>query len=149
MLAAAELLESDYGVAAEVWSVTSFNELARDAHDVDRANLLDPLADPKVSFVQQSLPGKVPVIAATDYIRAYAEQIRGHVSADYRVLGTDGFGRSDTRDKLRHFFEVDRAFVALAALNTLADAQVLSKKEVASARDQLGIDAEKSNPRLV
>ena len=149
VLAAAELLESDYGVAAEVWSVTSFNELARDAHDVDRANLLDPLADPKVSFVQQSLPGKVPVIAATDYIRAYAEQIRGHVSADYRVLGTDGFGRSDTRDKLRHFFEVDRAFVALAALNTLADAQVLSKKEVASARDQLGIDAEKSNPRLV
>ena len=149
VLAAAELLESDYGVAAEVWSVTSFNELARDAHDVDRANLLDPLADPKVSFVQESLPGDTPVIAATDYIRAYAEQIRGHVSADYRVLGTDGFGRSDTRDKLRHFFEVDRAFVALAALSALADAQVISKKEVAAARDQLGIDAAKSNPRLV
>ena len=148
VLAAAELLESKFGVSAEVWSVTSFNELAREMHDVDRANLLDPLADPQVSFVQTCLPGDVPVVAATDYIRAYAEQIRSHVAADYRVLGTDGFGRSDTRDKLRHFFEVDRAFVALAAIDALAEAQVLSKSDVAKARDELGINPEKSNPRL-
>ena len=149
VLAAAEMLENRYDVAAEVWSVTSFNELARDMHDVDRQNLLDPEADPKTSFVQSCLPGEVPIIAATDYIRAYAEQIRSHVSADYRVLGTDGFGRSDTRDKLRHFFEVNSAFVTLTALNALADAQVISKADVGKARDDLGIAADKSNPRLV
>ena len=150
VLAAAELLESSHSVSAEVWSVTSFNELARDMYDVDRTNLLNPLEEPVQSYVQQCLgEDDAPVIAATDYIRAYAEQIRAHVDADYRVLGTDGFGRSDTRQKLRHFFEVDQGFVTLCALNALADAQVISKAEVAQARDDLGIDANKSNPRLV
>ncbi len=147
--AAAQLLEDNYDVSTEVWSVTSFNELARDMHDVQRANLLDPLAEAQTSFVQEALPGEIPVIAATDYIRAYAEQIRADVDADYRVLGTDGFGRSDTRDKLRHFFEVDSGFVALTALSALADAQIISKAEVAKARDELKIDSAKSNPRLV
>ena len=150
VLAAAELLESTHGVAADVWSVTSFNELARDMYTADRSNLLNPLDEPVQSYVQQCLgDDDTPVIAATDYIRAYAEQIRAHVDADYRVLGTDGFGRSDTRQKLRHFFEVDQGFVTLCALNALADAQVISKAEVAQARDNLGIDANKSNPRLV
>ncbi len=147
--AAARLLEENYGVDTEVWSVTSFNELARDMHDVERANLLEPLAEPQSSFVQQCLPGDVPVVAATDYIRAYAEQIRADVEAPYRVLGTDGFGRSDTRAQLRHFFEVDSGFVTLCALNVLADAQIISRAEVAKARDALAIDPAKSNPRLV
>jgi len=150
VLAAAAMLQSDYGVSCEVWSVTSFNELARDIHDVDRANLLDSQAEPQLSYVQSCLPGDdVPVIAATDYIRGYADQIRAHVAADFHVLGTDGFGRSDTRQKLRHFFEVDRSFVVLTALNALADAQVISKSDVAKARDALGIDGNKANPRLV
>ncbi len=147
--AAAELLADQFGISAEVWSVTSFNELARDMHDIERQNMLNPEAEPKISYVQQCLPGGVPVIAATDYIRSYADQIRNHIAADYRVLGTDGFGRSDTRAQLRHFFEVDRAFVALAAMKSLAEAQVISQQEVAKARDALGIDANKANPRLV
>jgi len=147
--AAARLLEEKYDVDTEVWSVTSFNELARDMHDIERANLLEPLAEPQTSFVQQCLPGDVPVIAATDYIRTYAEQIRAAVAAPYRVLGTDGFGRSDTRAQLRSFFEVDSGFVTLCALNVLADAQIISKAEVAKARDELAIDPAKSNPRLV
>jgi len=138
--AAARLLEEKYDVDTEVWSVTSFNELARDMHDIERANLLEPLAEPQTSFVQQCLPGDVPVIAATDYIRTYAEQIRAAVAAPYRVLGTDGFGRSDTRAQLRSFFEVDSGFVTLCALNVLADAQIISKAEVAKARDELAID---------
>jgi pyruvate dehydrogenase E1 component len=147
--AAAEMLADQFGISAEVWSVTSFNELARDMHDVERHNMLNPEAEPQISYVQQCLPGQVPVIAATDYIRSYADQIRNHIGADYRVLGTDGFGRSDTRAKLRRFFEVDRAFVVLAAMKSLAEAQVISQQAVAKARDTLGIDASKANPRLV
>ncbi len=147
--AAAALLHEQYGVSVEVFSVTSFTELARDAQDCQRWNLLHPEATPKVSHVGQLLAGDVPVVASSDYLKALAEQLRGSIDAPYHVLGTDGFGRSDTREQLRHFFEVDRRFVVLAALKTLADQQKISVDLVRQARDDLDIDPEKPNPRLV
>ncbi len=147
--AAAEVLHEQHGVSCEVFSVTSFNELARDAADVARWNLLHPDEPPRVSHVARLLEGDAPVVAASDYMKALAEQIRREISAPYHVLGTDGFGRSDTRETLRHFFEVDRRFVTLAALKSLADAQKIPVEEVRKARDNLSIDPEKPNPRLV
>ena len=125
-------------LASEVWSVTSFNELRRDGMDVDRWNMLHPDEAPRKSYVQQCLEGDdAPVIAATDYMKVYAEQIRSYVPASYRVLGTDGFGRSDTRKQLRWFFEVDRHFVAVAALASLADQQIIARSVVRDAMRQL------------
>jgi len=148
VLAAADLLEA-FGVTSEVWSVTSFNELRRDGDDADRWNLLHPDESPRVAFVTQSLADSdAPVIAATDYIKLYADQIRPYVPAAYRVLGTDGFGRSDTRAKLRWFFEVNRHFITIAALASLADKQVVARSVVRDAMVQFGIDPEKANPRL-
>jgi len=146
--AAAETLHEQHGVSVEVWSVTSFTELARDAQDVARWNMLHPDEAPRVSYAAECLAGDSPVIAASDYMKAVPEQLRGSIGAPYHTLGTDGFGRSDTREKLRHFFEVDRKFVTLAALAKLAQAQVVSSQEVKQAREDLGIDAEKSNPRM-
>ena len=145
--AAAELLE-DRGVAAEVFSVTSYNELARQAHDVERWNLLHPEAPPRRSHVAELLSGDVPIVAASDYQKSLPEQIRSALSAPYTVLGTDGFGRSDTRAELRDFFEVDRRFIALSALSALARAQQISVDDVRRARDAFGIDPDKPNPRL-
>jgi len=145
---AATRLAADYGVASEVWSVTSFPELARDGADAERWNLLHPGAPPRRPYVAECLDGDVPVVAATDYVRAHAESVRAHFDAPYRVLGTDGFGRSDTRAKLRGFFEVDERFVTLAALDQLARRQVLAEAEVGKAMRDLGIDPDKSNPRL-
>jgi pyruvate dehydrogenase E1 component len=147
--AAAELLAERYGVSVEVFSVTSFTELARDAADCARWNLLHPDEPPRVSHVARLLEGEAPVIAASDYMKALAEQLRGSIAATYHVLGTDGFGRSDTREELRHFFEVNRRFVTLAALKCLADVQKLPLEVVRMARDELKIDPEKPNPRLV
>ena len=147
VLAAAERLHADYDVASEVWSVTSFTELAREGADAERWNLLHPGEEPRRSHVACCLDGDVPVVASTDYIRTQAESIRGHFDAPYRVLGTDGFGRSDTRAKLRHFFEVDEKFVTLAALEQLARRQVVPEARVAKAMDDLGIDADKPDPR--
>ena len=146
--AAAQTLHEDYGVTVEVWSVTSFVELTREAQDCDRWNLLHPTEPPKESYVAQCLAGSAPVVAATDYMKAIPEQIRSCIDAPYHVLGTDGFGRSDTREQLRHFFEVDRRFVVLAALSKLASAQVVSQSDVAKAQAELAIDADKPNPRL-
>ena len=145
--AAADTLHEQFGVTVEIWSVTSFTELAREAQDCERWNLLHPAEEPRQSYVAQCLGGDVPVVAATDYQKALPEQIRGAFSAPYHVLGTDGFGRSDTREQLRHFFEVDRKFVALAALHKLAQAQIIPAAEVAAAQSTLGIDADKLNPR--
>ncbi len=146
---AARRLHEDYGVSSEVYSVTSFTELARNGTDVARWNLLHPAEAPRRSHVAECLDGDWPVIASTDYVKAHAEAIRGHFAApSYRVLGTDGFGRSDTRAKLRDFFEVDERFVALAALRELQDAQVIAASEVARAMADLGISADKANPRL-
>ena len=147
--AAAEILNAQYGATVEVFSVTSFNELAREGQDVVRWNTLHPEEPERVSFVAEQLAGDAPVIAASDYMKSLAEQVRGYISAPYQVLGTDGFGRSDTREALRGFFEVDQRFVTLAALKSLADAQKIPVELVRSARDELGIDPEKPNPRLV
>jgi pyruvate dehydrogenase E1 component len=122
VIAAAELLEADWGVAADVWSATSFNELRREAQETHRWNLLHPEAKQKLSYVEQCLdPTEGPIIASTDYMRAFPDQIRPYVKRRFVTLGTDGFGRSDSREALRSFFEVDRRFVVLAALKALAD----------------------------
>ncbi len=146
--AAAETLHENYGVSVEIWSVTSFTELTRNYQDVERWNLLNPAEAPRTSHVAECLSGETPVVAASDYVKAIPEQLRGAIDAPYHVLGTDGFGRSDTREKLREFFEVDRNFVTLAALAKLAEAQIIPSKTVAEAIDQLGIDTGKANPRI-
>ena len=145
--AAAEILAEE-GIGSEIWSVTSFTELAREAQDTERWNLLHPDEEPRTSYAAECLAGEAPVIAASDYVKAVPEQLRGSITAPYHVLGTDGFGRSDTRDKLRSFFEVDRNFVALAAMHQLAKAQVISTDEVRAMRDRLGIAGDKPNPRV-
>ncbi len=149
VIAAAELLESDWSVDADIWSATSFNELTREAQAADRWNRLHPLEDAKTSHLEQCLKGRRgPVIAATDYIRNYAEQIRKWVPTRYETLGTDGFGRSDTRQKLRQHFEVNKYHVVVAALKALADEGQLPAGKVAEAIKQYGIDPEKINPLL-
>ncbi len=150
VIEAAALLEKDFKVAADVWSVTSFNELRREGLDCERWNMLHPEAKKqRVSHVEQSLDAKTPVVAATDYIKSYADQIRPFISARYKVLGTDGFGRSDTRKKLRGFFEVDRHYVVIAALKTLAEEGAVPASEVSKAIKLYKIDAEKPNPTTV
>jgi len=148
--AAAEILEAQFGVAADVWSVTSVNELARDGRKAARHNLMNPEAPVKVPYITEQLSGtQGPVIMASDYIKAYSEQLREFVPGRFAVLGTDGFGRSDTRRQLRDFFEVSREFVVLAALKALADEGVLPVVKVAEAMRQLGIDPEKLDPTTV
>ena len=148
--AAAEILRDEYKVEADVWSATSFNELRREALDCDRWNMLHPEEALRVSYVAQCLAdAKGPVIAATDYIKAYADQIREFVPGLYRVLGTDGFGRSDTRAKLRQFFEVNRYYVVVAALRALADEGSIKHSEVSKAIKKFNIDPEKPNPVTV
>jgi pyruvate dehydrogenase E1 component len=148
-IAAQELLEKDWGVSANVWSCPSFNELARDGQDCDRENLLHPTAKPRVPYVAQQLePHAGPVVASTDYMKAYAEQIRAFMpkGRTYRVLGTDGFGRSDFRSKLREHFEVNRHYVVVAALKALADDGALPAAKVAEAIKKYKIKADKINP---
>jgi pyruvate dehydrogenase E1 component len=148
--AAAELLRADWGVESDLWSAPSFTELAREGNAAARENLLHPEAKPRRSFVEERLAGtKGPVVAATDYMRAYAEQIRAFVPRRYVVLGTDGFGRSDTREKLRSFFEVDRFHVAVAALKALADDGALPASRVAEAVRKYGVDASRPAPWTV
>ena len=151
VIAAATLLKDDWGVEADIWSCPSFTQLARDGVDATRHNRLHPDAKaPRVPHVEQCLKDTSgPVIASTDYVRAFAEQIRPYVPRRYTVLGTDGFGRSDTREKLRHFFEVDRYWVTLAALSALADENKVDRAKVAQAIKKYGIDPEKPNPLTV
>ena len=149
VIAGADLLKADWDVDADIWSTPSLNELARDGADVERWNLLHPDQVARKSWVAQCLEGaRGPVIAATDYVRNYAEQIRAFVPGDFRVLGTDGFGRSDSREALRRHFEVDRHYVAVAALKALADqgAAGFDAKKVLEAMAKYGIDPEKPNP---
>lgn len=149
VIAAADLLLADFGVTSDIWSAPSFTELRRDGLATERWNLLHPEDTPQQAFVTQQLARrKGPVVAATDYMKLQAEQIRAWVPADYRVLGTDGFGRSDTRKNLRHFFEVDRYFIAIAALKALADAGEVPLNTVRSALEKYGIDPNKVNPVL-
>jgi pyruvate dehydrogenase E1 component len=153
VLAAAEMLEADWGVAADVWSATSFTELRRDGLAAERWNLLHPEGKQRISFVEKMLKERPagPVVAASDYMKTFAEQIRPFVPKEraYRVLGTDGFGRSDSRAKLRHFFEVNRNFVVVAALKALADQGEGKQKAVADALKKYGIDPEKADPTTV
>jgi pyruvate dehydrogenase E1 component len=148
VIAGAELLAQDFGVAADIWSVTSFTELRREALAVERWNLLHPAETPRVPYVTQCLAsrGDAPSVASTDYIKLFADQIRPFVRGPYQVLGTDGFGRSDTRQRLRKHFEVDRHVVALAALKALADDNKLPSSKAVEAIAKYGIDPEKADP---
>lgn len=150
VLAAQQLLADDHGVSANVWSVTSFNELGRNAADVARWNILHPLETPKVPYVSACLEKtQGPIVAATDYMRAYAEQVRAFIPREYVTLGTDGFGRSDTRVALRQFFEVDRYYIVVSALHALAKTGAVEKGVVANAIAKYGIEADKPNPVTV
>ena len=146
--AAAAILRNDYKVSVDVYSATSMNELARDGQAADRWNMLHPDAKkPKVPYVTAMLgDSKAPVIVSTDYMKIYGEQLRAYVPAPYKVLGTDGFGRSDSREKLRHFFEVNHKFVVVAALNELAKAGQIKVAVVNEAIKKLGLDPDKTNP---
>jgi pyruvate dehydrogenase E1 component len=147
VIAAADLLAADFGIAADIWSCPSFTELRREGLDIERWNMLHPTEPPRRSYVETCLSGRSgPVIASTDYMKAFADQIRPFVSARYSVLGTDDFGRSDYRRKLRAFFEVDRHFVVVAALKALADEGTIKPSIVAEAITRYGIDPEKPNP---
>ncbi|MDO9219102.1 MAG: pyruvate dehydrogenase (acetyl-transferring), homodimeric type, partial [Lacisediminimonas sp.] len=148
-IAAKQLLEADWGVAAKVWSCPSFNELARDGQDAERHNLLHPTAAPRVPFVAQQLAAHAgPVICSTDYIKVYGEQIRAYIpkGRSFKVLGTDGFGRSDFRSKLREHFEINRHYIVVAALKTLADDGALPMATVAEAIQKYRLNVDKINP---
>ncbi len=151
VIAAAAILEQEFDVSADIWSATSFNELRRDGADKARFNRLNPEAEIKLPWITECLKDRDgPVVAATDYVRNYADQVRAYVpQRDYLVLGTDGFGRSDTRAKLREFFEVDRYQVAYAALYALYRQGLVSQSELLGARNKLNINAEKPNPATV
>jgi pyruvate dehydrogenase E1 component len=147
VIAASEMLNEEWGVDADIWSATSFNEMTREAQAIDRWNRLHPLEKQKSSYLEQCLSGRRgPVIAATDYIRSYADQIRKWVPGSYTVLGTDGFGRSDTRAQLRKHFEVNRYHIVVAALKALADTDELPAGKVDDAIKKYGINPEKPNP---
>jgi pyruvate dehydrogenase E1 component len=148
-IAAVDLLKNDWGVEADVWSAPSFTLLARDGQDVERWNLLHPTETPRLSHVAAKLQDtKGPIIATSDYMHLFAEQIRPFMpkGRNYKVLGTDGFGRSDTRAKLREFFEVNRYFVTVSALKALAEDGEIDAKVVADAIKKYGIDPNKPNP---
>jgi pyruvate dehydrogenase E1 component len=146
--AAAELLKQDWQIPSEVWSVTSFTELAREARDVERWSRLHPQEPSRRSYVTECLGGEIPIIAATDYVCAYPQSISPYIEAHFTALGTDGFGRSDTRAALRRFFEVDRHHITIAALQALALKDVVRKTTVTTAIERYGADIDISAPWL-
>ncbi|WP_418592250.1 pyruvate dehydrogenase (acetyl-transferring), homodimeric type [Ponticoccus sp. (in: a-proteobacteria)] len=148
-LQAAEMLKEDFGVTSDIWSATSFNELARDYQDCERHNRLNPFAEERVPYITQTLTNvSGPIIVATDYMKNYAEQVRGAVKQRFTVLGTDGFGRSDSRVNLRRFFEVDANHIAAAAMVDLFREGAVSEKDLQAALKKYDIDGGKPNPRL-
>jgi pyruvate dehydrogenase E1 component len=143
---AGQILSEEYGIGSDVFSITSFNELARDGQDVERFNMLNPAADQKVPYITSVL-GESPAIAATDYMKNYAEQVRAYMpSASYKVLGTDGYGRSDSRENLRRHFEVNAGYVVVAALTELVKQGKVDASVVADAIKKFDIDTTKTNP---
>ena len=148
VIAAAELLQNDWQIGAEVWSATSFGELSKEARDTERWNRLHPEEKPRMSYVAECLGGDSPVVAATDYVCAYPHSIAPYLDASFVALGTDGFGRSDTRAALRRFFEVDRSHITVAALHALAQKRKSSPAKVAAAIEQYGIDISSCGPWL-
>lgn len=150
VIAAADLLREDFGVAADVWSVTSFSELRREGLDAERWNRLHPEDEQRRSYIEQQLADTSgPVIAASDYMKIIADQIREFVPRRYSVLGTDGFGRSDSRARLRQFFEVNRYYIAIAALKALTDEDQLPAGKVSEAILKYDIDPDRPNPTKV
>ncbi|MDG2035757.1 MAG: pyruvate dehydrogenase (acetyl-transferring), homodimeric type, partial [Pseudomonadales bacterium] len=148
--AAVELLQNDWDVAADVWSITSSNELRRDGLACERWNMLHPNETPRVPYITEQLKeAKGPFIAATDYMKLYSDQLRPYIPGNFKVLGTDGFGRSDTRAKLRHFFEVNRYFVVIAALGSLVEEGTIKADVVAEAIKKYGISPDKIDPVTV
>jgi pyruvate dehydrogenase E1 component len=148
VIAGADLLEKDFGVSADIWSVTSFTELRREALEIARWNMLHPAELTKVPYVTHCVSerGDTPIVAATDYMKLFADQIRQFVPGTYAVLGTDGFGRSDFRRRLRTHFEVDRHYVALAALKVLADENKLPSSKAVEAIKKYKIDPDRISP---
>ena len=140
---AAQILATEYGIGSAVYSVTSFNELARDGQAASRFNMLHPEAEPQQAYISQVLDSDTPVVAATDYMRLYAEQVRGYIDADYTVLGTDGFGRSDSRENLRRHFEVSAPYIVVAALSRLAKRGEIERKLVTDAISKFALDVDK------
>jgi len=150
VIAAAELLEKDWGIAADVWSAPSFTELRREGLDCDRWNMLNPEKPQRISYVAECLKdAKGPVIASTDYMKSFAEQIQRFVPNRFVALGTDGFGRSDSREALRDFFEVNKYYVVVAALKALSDDGKLPAAKVAEAVKKYSLDSNKPNPTTV
>ena len=150
VLAAAELLRSDWGIDPGVWNVTSFSELRREAEAVDRWNLTHPDEKQRESHIEKALSkNNVPTVAVSDYVKMVSEQVGPYVSGPYYCLGTDGFGRSDTREDLRSFFEVDRYYIVLTAIKALVHDGVLEKTTIESALKKYKLDPEKPNPVLV
>ena len=148
--AAAEILSEQFDVACDVWSVTSFNELGRDVQSTDRWNMLHANEKPHLSYIRECLQNRGQVtVAATDYMKMYADQVRKDVPMEYTVLGTDGFGRSDTRKKLRHFFEVDRFYVCIGVLHALCQQGLIEASVVKKAQEEFNIDADKIDPMLL
>ena len=143
---AADILAEEYGVTAELYSVTSFNELGRDGQDVERWNMLNPTAEQKVPYITEVLGDDAPVVASTDHMKSYAEQVRAYVPGSYKVLGTDGFGRSDSRANLRKHFEIDAAYVVIASLSELVKRGEVEQKVLVEAMERFDIDADKLNP---
>ena len=147
MLAAAEILSKDYGIDSDLWSVTSFNELRRDGMDTERKNLLHPGEKPEESYVEKCLRKREgPIIAASDYMRTYVDQIRPYLSKSFYSFGTDGYGRSDTRKQLRKFFEVDKEHIVVYALSALAKEQLIPSKFAEKAMKKYNIDKDKPIP---
>jgi pyruvate dehydrogenase E1 component len=148
--AAADILRNDFNVEADVWSVTSVNELAREGQECHRYNMMHPEDDKQVPYLtQQLVDAKGPVVAATDYIKMHFEQLRDFIPSSLTVLGTDGFGRSDSREQLRRFFEVNRYYVVVAALRALVDEGSVKASVVTKAIERFGLDADKVNPMSV
>ena len=144
---AADMLKKDWGIMSNIWSVTSFNEITREAQSIDRENLLNISKSKKTPYITKCLAkSSGPVIAATDYMRNYAEQVRKYIPVHYEVLGTDGFGRSDSRKELRYFFEVNADYIVFVTLNALVDDEILDSKIINKAVKKLNIDLNKSNP---
>jgi len=147
VIEAAELLVKEHAISSDIWSVTSFNRLRRNGMEMQRWNMLHPDDKQKVPYVEKCLNDKKgPVIAASDYMKIYADQIRPYVKANYVVLGTDGFGRSDTRQKLRYHFEVNAHYIVIAAIHSLVELGELDKSVLNSAMQKYGIDPEKTDP---
>ncbi|BAH83239.1 pyruvate dehydrogenase (acetyl-transferring), homodimeric type [Candidatus Ishikawella capsulata] len=146
---AALILQDEYSISSDVFSVTSFTELAREGQDCQRWNLLHPNETPRIPYITQVVNGNVPVIASTDYMRLFADQVRKFIIADYYVLGTDGYGLSDSRKNLRHYFEIDAPYIVITSLNALAKSHIIDKNILSEAILRFNMNTDKANPRLV